>query len=303
MAQFRTNHAKSGGASGNIIKMGLFAAILSGMVLIFNFFSGNKGASDNSAPSTAGDTRTNTDLPDFLPLSSTGQVIDHQYFWLSYDEEHEQAEWVAYVLTKEQLDMPWVERQGDFRPDTKVKTGSATPNDYRNSGYDRGHLAPAADMAWDAEAMRSTFVMSNISPQARNFNNGVWRELEELTRTWAKSAKKLYVVSGPVLSQQPKGVIGPNEVSVPAAFYKVVLDAESANPKAIGFIIPNEISFEPLTKFAVSVDEVERVTGLNFFANLLDKDTEIKLEGRYNIDLWQFSKQKFQQRIDAWNKQ
>jgi endonuclease G, mitochondrial len=302
MAQFRTNHAKSGGPSGNIIKMGLFAAILSGMFLVFNFFTG-KGDADTPAQTGAGDARSNAERPDFLPLSSTGQVIDHQYFWLSYDEEHEQAEWVAYVLTKEQLDMPWVERQGDFRPDAKVKTSSATPNDYRNSGYDRGHLVPAADMAWDADAMRSTFVMSNISPQARNFNNGIWRELEELTRSWAKTCKKLYVVSGPVLSQPPKGTIGANEVSIPTAFYKVVLDAESSNPKAIGFIIPNEISFEPLTKFAVSVDEVERVTGLNFFANLLDKDTEMKLESRYNIDLWQFSKQKFQQRIDDWNKQ
>ncbi len=82
--------------------------------------------------------------------------------------------------------MPWVDRQGDFRPDDKVKTGSATPADYRSSGYDRGHLVPAADMAFSAEAMSATFVMSNISPQARNFNNGVWRELEELTRSWAK---------------------------------------------------------------------------------------------------------------------
>lgn len=298
MAQFRTNHSQSGAATGTFVKVGLFAGILSVMFFLFNFFSGNKDVQPEQAAE-----HSDFPLPDFLPLSSTGQVIDHKYFWLSYDEEHEQAEWVAHVLTKEKLDMPWVDRQGDFLPDDKIKTGSATPADYRNSGYDRGHLAPAADMAWDAEAMRSTFVMSNMSPQARNFNNGIWRELEELTRTWAKSCKKLYVVSGPVLSLPPKDVIGPNQVSVPSAFYKVLLDLESPNPKAIGFIIPNEVSFEPLTKYAVSVREVEKATGLVFFPDLIEKDAEERLKGRFNIDLWHFSKQKFQQRIDAWNKQ
>ncbi len=302
MAHFRTNYSRSGAAGGTIMKVGLFAAILSGMFYLFNFFSGNKPSENTDTPG-ADPVPVLQELPDFLPLSSTGQVIDHKYFWLSYDEEHEQAEWTAHVLTKEQLELPWVDRQGDFRPDDKVSTGSATPADYRNSGYDRGHLVPAADMAYDADAMRATFVMSNISPQARNFNGGVWRELEELTRNWAKKYKKLYVISGPVLSKPVKGYLGENKVSIPSAYFKVLLDLESANPKAIAFIIPNEISFDPLTKYAVSVNDVEKLTGLNFFANLLDEGNEEQIESRFNVDLWQFSKQKYQQRIDAWNKQ
>jgi len=301
MAQFRTNHSQSGSATGTVVRVGLFAAILSAMFYVFSLFSGKSITDAPDAP--VADNRPTSELPDFLPRSSTRQIIDHQYFWLSYDEEHEQAEWTAHVLTKEQLEMPWVERQGDFRPDNKVKTGSATPNDYRNSGYDRGHLVPAADMAHSAEAMRATFVMSNMSPQARNFNNGIWRELEELTRNWAKRSGKLYVVTGPVLSMTPKGTIGENGVSIPAAFFKVLLDAESAHPKAIAFIIPNEISFDPLTKYVVSVDEVEKLTGLDFFPDLLNEADEKQLESRFNVDLWEFSKQKFQQRVNGWNKQ
>lgn len=301
MAQLRTNHSQSGSASGTIVRVGLFAAILSAMFYLFNLFSGKGNADSPETP--AADNRPKSELPDFLPRSSTRQIIDHQYFWLSYDEEHEQAEWTAHILSKENLEKPWVDRQDDFRPDDKIKTGSATPNDYRNSGYDRGHLVPAADMAHDAEAMRATFVMSNMSPQARNFNNGVWRELEELTRNWAKRNGKLYVITGPVLSMPVKGTIGENEVSIPAAFFKVLLDADSSNPKAIAFLVPNEISFDPLTKYVVSVDEVEKRTGLDFFPDLLDEDTEKQLESRFNVDLWEFSKQKFQQRVNAWNKQ
>ncbi|HRF42296.1 MAG TPA: DNA/RNA non-specific endonuclease, partial [Saprospiraceae bacterium] len=108
---------------------------------------------------------------------------------------------------------------------------------------------------------------------------------------------------GPVLSMPVKGTIGENEVSIPAAFFKVLLDADSSNPKAIAFLVPNEISFDPLTKYVVSVDEVEKRTGLDFFPDLLDEDTEKQLESRFNVDLWEFSKQKFQQRVNAWNKQ
>ncbi len=299
MAQFRTNHSKSSAAGGNIARVGIFAAILAAMFYLFNLFSGK--APQPNTPATP--TEKTADRPDYLPSSSTGQVIDHGYFWLSYDEAHEQAEWTAHVLVKEQLELPWVDRSGDFRPDDKVKTGSATPADYRNSGYDRGHLVPAADMAFSAEAMSATFLMSNISPQARSFNGGVWRELEELARAWAKKYGKLYVISGPVLTQTPKGRIGANNVSIPAAYFKVLLDLDSTTPKAIGFLIPNEISFEPLTKYAVSINEVEKVTGLDFFPKLLDDSIEEQIESRFNVDLWQFSKQKFQQRINAWNKQ
>ena len=185
MAKLRTNHAKSSGG-GTVVRVGLFAAILSAMVYLFNLFAG-----DNAQPGVVknDDFTEEIDVAAFrkmMPASTTGEVILNPYFALSYSETHEQAEWVAYELTAERLDMPWVKRSDNFLPDPKITRASASPTDYRNSGYDRGHLVPAADMAFSEEAMAATFLMSNISPQSSNFNKGIWRELEELTRDWAK---------------------------------------------------------------------------------------------------------------------
>lgn len=301
MAKFRTNHGREGkGSSGTIIKVGIFGAIISGLFFLFNMFMGN-------SPSPSGGEKENeviTETEDYyLPESTTGVVIRHQYYSLSYSEEQEQAEWVAYRLTRKELENPWVDRADSFRPDPMVKTGSATPDDYRNSGYDRGHLVPAADRAFSEAAMEETFFMSNISPQAKNFNKGIWRELEELTRSWAKRDGQLYVITGPALKLKPKGTIGANEVAIPAAFYKVLLDLEEPQVKGIGFIIPNEVSFEPLYKFAVPIDRVEEITGIDFFGELMPQELEDEVEQNLNADLWEFSKQKYQLRIEKWNNQ
>jgi endonuclease G, mitochondrial len=293
-SKFRTNHNRQGGgaSAGMIIRVGLFGAIISGLFFLFNLFMGD---------SAAAEAVVREEGEYYLPTSTTNAIVRHKYFTLSYAEAHEQAEWVAYRLTREELNAPWVSRTNNFQPDPKVKTGSATPDDYRNSGYDRGHLLPAADRAFSEEAMSETFYMSNISPQASNFNKGVWRELEELTRSWAKRDKQLYVVTGPVLKMPVKGAIGANKVSVPAAYFKVLLDLEEPIIKGIGFVIPNEISFEPLHKFAVSIDEVEELTGIDFFVDLMPKALEVEVEKSFNLDLWEFSKQKYQQRIEKWN--
>ncbi len=298
MAKFRTNYRQKGGKGGDaMVRVGLFAAIVGGLFYLFNLFLGKN-------PEPTADNQDNYAAESYFhPQSTTGAVIKRQYYALSYDEDHEQAEWVAYVLKKERLDMPWEERSDEFLPDPAVKTGSATPDDYRNSGYDRGHLVPAADMAFSKEAMQETFYMSNISPQARNFNKGIWRELEELTRDWARKNKQLYVVSGPVLAEPVKGAIGDNEVSIPAAYYKVLLDLTEPEVKAIAFVLPNEVSYEPLFKFATSIDKVEALTKIDFFPELMPEDLESRLESTYNIDLWEFNKKRYDLRIQKWNKQ
>jgi endonuclease G len=299
MAKFRSNHSKEGRKAGGTtaVRVGIFGAIIAGLVLVFNQFMGK------SSPSSGGGTDS-TDFADayFLPTGSDGQVIQHNTYTISYNEDHEQAEWVAYVLTKTELDKEWVNRPDNFRPDPKVETGSSTTDDYYRSGYDRGHLIPAADRAYSEAAIGETFLMSNISPQAHSFNGGIWRELEELTRSWAKKYKKLYVVTGPVLSMPPKGAIGDNEVTVPAAYYKVLLDISEPELKGIAFVMPNEISYEPVFKYATSIDEIERLTGFDFFSDLLDDELEEELESNHNIDLWQFNKSKFERRINTWNK-
>ncbi len=303
MAKFRTGHSRQDTkkSSGTVIKVGVFGAIISALFLLFNKFSGN--IPSISTDETEIETEQDQPAVDYLPTSNTGAIVQHQYFTLSYSEEHEQAEWVAHTLTKENLNKDWLKREDNFRPDNQVKTGSSTPNDYRGSGYDRGHLVPSADMAYSKEAMQETFLMSNISPQASNFNKGVWRELEELTRNWAKKFDQLYVVTGPVLTMDIKGTIGDNEVSVPAAYYKVLLDLTAPDYKGIAFVIPNEVTFEPLYKFATSIDAVESLTGIDFFPKLMEKELEAEIESSFNLDFWEFSKKKFEDRIEKWNNQ
>ncbi len=300
MAKFRSNHAQQDrGSGGMIVKVGIFGAIVGGLYMLFDFFSGGEAPSAGPTQDPSVYAAEEYSLPS-VPRGS--QLVQHEHFSLSYNDDFEQADWVSFVLTRENLSKDWNQRVDNFRPDPSVEAGTATPADYRGSGYDRGHLVAAADMAWDVTAMDETFYMSNISPQSRNFNKGIWRELEEVTRNWAKRFGRIYVVTGPVLSIEPKGYIGrDNEVAVPAAYYRILLDIDEPEQKAIAFVIPNEISYDPLYKFVRSVDEAEELTGIDFYPDLMPEDLEEELEAEYNIDLWEFSKQKYDLRVEKWN--
>lgn len=216
--------------------------------------------------------------------SQDDAIVEHDGFTLAYNEEAEQAKWVAYRLTSSNLAQNLARRKDNYRPDSYVATGSADPDDYRNSGYDRGHLAPAADFKWSQNAMDATFVMSNISPQRPEFNGGIWNDLEQKIRTWAKRDKELFIVTGPIIDKRPKR-IGKNKVAVPDRFYKVVLDLSEPEVKAIGFILKNEASKKSFMDFAVSLDVVEKETGLDFFPMIPD-ELESKLESSVNKALW-----------------
>lgn len=242
-----------------------------------------------------------TEVRNYLPESRLGDVVHHQHYSLSYSEEHEQAEWVAYTLTREMVQNRNVERTDWFEQDPAVKGKSAHFEDYRNSGFTKGHLVPAADMAFSQVAMEETFLMSNITPQDRAFNNGVWRELEESVRDWASKYGRLYIVSGPTLDRLFSQRIGRNQVAVPAAFYKVILINEPGAERAVGFLIPNTKSERPLNEYIVSVDEIEKETGLDFFEGLMDKNVEDRIEAYADTKLWPFSLMRFQKRLNSWN--
>lgn len=212
------------------------------------------------------------------------QIIDHAAFRLCYDENYEQPRWVAYRLTADMCSNAHEERTDDFRVDPSVKTGSATPDDYKKTGYDRGHLCPAGDMGWSEITMRESFFMSNMSPQEPKFNRGIWKSLESNVREWVKRDKELYVVTAGVLKDTVK-VIGTNKVGVPKLFYKIVLDVRGPEYKAIGFVMPNEGSKLSVFDYAVTIDSVERLTGINFFPALPDK-IEKNLESHINVSLW-----------------
>jgi endonuclease G len=222
-----------------------------------------------------------------IPLLEDGdELIVHTGFSLVYDEEHEQATWVAYELTRDEV-YGIHERADNFRADPSIRTGSASLDDYRGSGYDRGHLIPAADLPWSEQAMSDSFYMSNMSPQEPSFNRGIWASLEAVVRNFAATEGSVYVVTGPVLTDGPYETIGDNEVSIPNYYYKVVLDYVEPELKAIGFILPNEGSRADLTEFAVSVNDVEEMTGIDFFPQL-PPDHEEELESSYDVSLWNF---------------
>ena len=215
-----------------------------------------------------------------------GQILSHTGYTLKYSEDDEQPYWVAYELTSDEIYGDF-ERKDHFRSDPSVQTGSAALSDYRSSGYDRGHLIPAADQNWSEEAMDDSFFLSNMSPQEPSFNRGIWAKLESVVRTFAKDNKSLYVVTGPILIDGPYDSIGNNKVSIPNYYYKVILDYTSPGIKSIGFILPNEGSSKDLVDFATSVDEVESKTNIDFFYKLPDSQ-EDSIESSFNVDDWNF---------------
>ena len=243
-------------------------------------------ASDNTpnkpTEETSGNARFDFEKEvDFLlPISgSAGELIRHEGYTLSYREQYKDAEWVAYPLLDYETTGDADRKNEQFRPDPLVENGTALPSDYTRSGYDRGHLAPAADFKFSQRMMRETFFMSNITPQAPQFNRGIWSDLENQVRVWARRDKGLYVVTGPVLKPGLPTIGKSNEVSVPAKFYKVILYCNRPNIRMIGFLLDNEQASGSLEQFVVPVDLIEQLTGLDFFPKIPD-DLERKLESK-----------------------
>ncbi|WP_366187457.1 DNA/RNA non-specific endonuclease [Flavobacterium ovatum] len=220
----------------------------------------------------------------YLPKPSKNQIVKHEYYTLSYDEKAEQAEWLAYQLKKEYL------KNNDFkRPyfieDPLVITGSASWRNYKKSGYDKGHLCPAGDMDFNQDAYNDTFYTSNISPQLHEFNGGIWNRLEQKVRYWASRYNRIIIITGGVLDNSNR-TIGSEKVVVPNYFYKIIFKSDkNSQPKMIAFLLPNEKSNKALYEYVVSVDSIEKITGIDFFPKLEDK-LENTLEKNTDYKFW-----------------
>jgi len=214
------------------------------------------------------------------------QIIRHSAYTLSYNEEAEQPSWVTYFLTADNYQSTISRKEADanFKEDIEVVSGSASLEDYKHSGYDRGHMAPAGDMKYNLTTYQESFLLSNVSPQNHELNTGLWRRIEEKVRKWQKRDGKLWVVTGPVLR---KGLptIGENKVAIPDAYFKILLDIQSSEPKMIGFYVANKNSTFSMEKFVVSIDKIEAETGLDFFYQLPDS-LENRLEANITARKW-----------------
>ena len=216
---------------------------------------------------------------EFKPTNN-GELVQHTHYSLSYSEQHEQAEWVFYEIKKERI-LGLVNRSNNFRRDKLITTKSASLNDYKSTGYDKGHLAPAEDFSFSTSAMSESFYMSNISPQHPSFNYGVWKDLEGLVRKWGANST-LYVVSGPVFGSCIS-IIGSNNVCVPESYYKVIYDP--LEERMIAFVMPNENGIKSLKEYVCTTDYLEKITNIDFFP-ILDDKLEIKLEKARHTSKW-----------------
>ena len=227
---------------------------------------------------------TQLELPAPLTDRPT-QIISHRGYTLSYNRRTKQANWVAWELNRDKL----VERESrtnNFQPDTELPEKEAvTTDDYTGSGFDRGHLCPAGDNRYHWRAMQESFYMTNISPQNHNLNAGDWKELEELCRRWAEKEGTIYIVCGPLFRGKKHQTIGRNHrIPVPEAFFKAVL-CTSGTPRAIGFLFDNRAGNHPIESYVKSVDELEELTGIDFFPSLPD-EVEQAVEATADFNRW-----------------
>jgi len=209
------------------------------------------------------------ELYNYLPGPGKGQFIVHNYYSLMYNESHEQADWLVYKIDRSRFESV-SQRTDRFMVDDSIITGSATNQDYARSGYDRGHLAPAADMSFSDLAMKESFYYSNISPQLPGFNRGIWKSLEENVRSSALTSDSVYIFTGPVYKGGEPN-IGPDSVTVPAGFFKITLSFVGKNIVARSWLVPHESGLRDLSAYSVTVDSIEVVTGIDFFPGLPDR--------------------------------
>lgn len=242
---------------------------------------GEAGACDASAGAAEADDKL---VMQTSPKGTPEQILKRTGYVASYNKTTLLPNWVAWHLTAERTEGSAKRSSVDFAEDTEVPEPRATDWDYYNSGYDRGHMCPAADNKWSKKAMEESFLFTNMCPQNGNLNRGDWNEMEMACRKWAKKYGELYIVCGPILYKGKHKTIGKNKVVVPEAFFKVVLRTGD-DPQAIGFIYKNTSGNRPKDSYVNTVDEVERITGIDFFPSLPD-DVEKKVEAECDLGLW-----------------
>lgn len=244
--------------------------------------SKQKDASNRTSVSNRIPSSKDLEIPTLLTPRQQ-QIIRHTGYTVSYNKDTKLPNWVSYELTRAETKGK-EKRSNRFIADPLVKGAIATNADYTRSGYDKGHMAPAADMKWSPVAMNESFYFSNMCPQHPQLNRRGWKKLEDKIRDWAVADSAIIIICGPVIKKQPK-TIGKNKVVVPQQFFKVILSPFVKPMRAIGFLFNNEQSVDPLSAYVVTVDSIERLTNMDFFS-LLPDEIENKIEAEANYFQW-----------------
>ena len=248
------------------------------------FFDSKAASASNTAKdkSTQQKTIIRYELPAALK-DRPEQILRRMGYTVSYNRDTRNPNWVAWHLTKAHTYGSNQRSQEKFTEDSEVPSPRAVDQDYYSSRYDRGHLCPAGDNKWDAKAMKESFLFTNVCPQNHGLNKYEWNDLEILCRDWARQYGAIDIVCGPIYDRSDK-TIGRNKVRVPDRLFKVVL-CRSGQPKAIGFIYRNEGVKQPMEQAVYTVDEVEKLTGIDFFPSLDDK-IENRVEAEARLSDW-----------------
>lgn len=220
------------------------------------------------------------------PMGLAEEMVQHTGYTASYNERYLLSTWVAYELNPERVQGTVERPRIAFSPDPDVTGRSATHYDYSNSGYSRGHMAPAADMKWSEKAMYESFYLTNVCPQKAELNTSMWNRLEQKVRSLAYKGNTLYICCGPIIEPEHK-TIGESGVAIPSACYKAIcMQTPEGRWHGIAFVFPNEKCTGGMFDYACTIDELEQKTGIDFFYNLSD-DTEAEVEGSWHQRFWQ----------------
>lgn len=224
-----------------------------------------------------------------LPAIHPGEVItSHPGYSVSFNSSYLIPNWVAYELTAEEV-RGTVKRPSNspFTQDPLYKGRQPERSDYSRSGWDKGHLAPCADMKWSEQAMIESFFFTNVCPQDHSFNERDWQKLEDMGRNIAKAKGSVYIVCGPVVAGNEYGKLGLNQVVIPDAFFKAFLYKDASGFHSIGFLLPNKYTGLPIKEYSMSVNQLEELIGIDLFARLNDK-VEESVESQNNMSDWRF---------------
>ncbi len=210
------------------------------------------------------------------------RVIKKNGFVVSFNEANRIPTYATYWLTAEKVYNAKFPREKKFREESSIET--ASDKDYKRSGFDKGHIVPAKDMAFSKDSEFDCFSYINIAPQNAPFNRGEWKRLEDAVRDFAVDDDSIFVVTGTIISKS-KNTIGANSVAVPSYFYKAILDYKEPQIKAIAFIFPNKEVDGDIYQYACSIDDLEKRTGINFFKNI-SEPLQTKIEATFDIGKW-----------------